>query len=74
MTTGSLESSHSWKRAAPAAVKTVKSAAASIQTPEYLVDLEFSEVGRSARMPAGWFVLPSAGFGLFLLCAFLHAL
>lgn len=37
-----------------------------------IVDWEFSEAMRSPRLPAGWFLLPSAALSALILIAFLH--
>ena len=34
-----------------------------------LIDLEFSNVGRSPRFPAGWFILPAVVTGMAVLAA-----
>jgi hypothetical protein len=39
---------------------------------EDIVEWEFSETMRSSRLPAAWFVLPSAALGVLLLFAFLY--
>lgn len=38
---------------------------------ERMIELEFSDYMRSPIFPAGWFVLPSAALGAFLLIALL---
>jgi hypothetical protein len=42
------------------------------QTTEAAAELEFSDVLRSARFPAGWFALPSAAIGCLVLFTLLH--
>jgi hypothetical protein len=73
MATGSVDRSRSWKHPAQFRTGTLKL----VPKPapfEDVIDLEFSDMGRSNRMPAGWFVLPSAGFGFLLLLTFLHSI
>ena len=38
---------------------------------ELLLECEFSETGRDPRFPAGWYIVPGALMGLFLVLALL---
>ena len=38
---------------------------------ELLLECEFSEIGRDPRFPAGWYIVPGALMGLFLVLALL---
>jgi hypothetical protein len=72
MATISFERSTSWNHPACTRAAAHRQVPQSDQAVEAGAEWEFSEVTRSPRLSAAWFLLPSAALGALVLLAFLY--
>jgi hypothetical protein len=67
-----FDRSKPWNAPAYAPRSIAQQPACRSENADAIVEWEFSEAMRSPRLPAGWFVLPSAALSFLMLLALAH--